>query len=301
MNVKQKKIKEINKKILYLKKNILSVDDVLKSLHNIATDVPVVIVTCGPSLNSIPKDKIIALSSSCILIAVKQAHQYLDGMESIHLINQYNLMSYHYKKNKTYVISSFNEFNNKYKIYSKVDLVLPHDDSVFRLDNADMLKKRLVVTGKFDEYLLCKNYKRPWGPGIVLELAIYLAIHLGSKDIYLIGYDLASPSDDVPYFKKFYGEKKYFEINKSVSNIIYRFGRKMGISEEKIKYSIGLLYNPAGPMDIDENKLLVESSDKMYRWIQSLGANLYLCSDRSYISELIPRVSIDEISSYINK
>lgn len=296
----ESKIDIAKKKILSLKQSNLGVSETVQSLHNIAKDIPVVIVTCGPSLKKIPREKLIALKSKCILIAVKQAHSYLKGNELIHLINQYNLSKYYYSSNN-YVIAGFNYQKTSKPILSRVDLNLPYDPELFNLARAERLSKRLAVSLNFDQYLLSNTIERPWGPGVILELAIYIAIHLGSKDIFLVGYDLADPSQDLKSFNHFYDSKSQ-EKKVNLSNRFAKITSNIsGISETRIRYELGLRYNKVESLPSDENRLLVESSKDLYLWLKDLGIALNVCSDNSYVSEIVPRIKIDELSNFFNK
>jgi hypothetical protein len=297
------KVDLVKEKILLLKQSNLDVKDSLDFLHNIAENIPVVIVTCGPSLSQIPQEKLIALGSKCILIAVKQAHEYLNGVEIFHLINQFNLSKYKYLK-PTYTISSLILDEVDRQIFSNVDLFLPHDNELFSSNYEARLNKRVAVTLDFDKYLLTNTVERPWGPGIVLELAIYLAIHLGTKNIFLVGYDLASPTAQIDRFTKFY-ELKQNKISTKVVRLKERLAKNIsditGISENRIRYELNLPYNSiTSTIESDENELLINSSKELYLWLNNLGIRLDICSQKSYVSELIPRITIDKMSEILN-
>lgn len=286
------KIDLVREKILLLKQSNLDVKDSLDFLHNIAENIPVVIVTCGPSLSQIPQEKLIALGSKCILIAVKQAHEYLNGVEIFHLINQGNLKKYKYRKS-TYVISSFNDADPE--IFSPVDIYLPLKER--------NPAKRLAVTLEFEKFLLAKVPQRPWGPGIILESAIYLALHLGSKDIFLVSYDLASPNaSNFKHYNKFYESNKSSK-NETAEFYLSKIARKVavitGYSEARIRYEFGLKYNPTGAIDPDENKILIDSSHDLHKWLMSRGIKLRICSNNSFVSNSIPRVDVDEMEKII--
>lgn len=290
----------IKRKISRLKTKDITPHEVIKNLENIARNTPVVIVTCGPSLKSMPSRKLIALREKCILIAVKQSHDYLHGKEDIHLINQFNLKKYRYSP-KTYVVASFNNEMPYYKIYSETDLVLPHDKTVFELEHKSRLSKRLAVTRDFDAYLLKNTLFRPWGPGIVMELAIYLAVHMGSKDIILVGYDLAPSSNQVKQFLRFYDSRSEFQrkIDGFLSLGIERIAQYLEISENRLRYELGFPYNKAGSMDSDENKVLVDSTQYLYEWLIGRGISLKICSDETHVSEAIPRININDILDFL--
>ncbi len=298
MSINTEKILHIKEALVYIKKNKLNIQSATKYLYNISQDVPVVIVTCGPSLKLIPKEQIIVLANKCVLIAVKQAHDYLDGSEVIHLINQYNLKKYNYKNKDICVMSTFDQACGN-KIFSRSDLAFPHDINLFKSNKQDLLDGRLAITRDFNKYMLINNVERPWGPGIVLELALYLAVHMGAKNVYLIGYDLASPVNKVDQLIKFYNKNKSFSIQGITDFFFEKLPKKFKPIGEKIKYSLGLIYNKPSSMDRDENQVLVDSSADLYKWLKNKGISLYICSDNSYVSRDIPRKNITEIRSDI--
>ena len=52
----------------------------------------------------------------------------------------------------------------------------------------------------FDDFTMDKTYDRAWGPGLMYEMAIPLAMFLGCKEIITVGWDIGDIS-------KFSGDK----------------------------------------------------------------------------------------------
>jgi hypothetical protein len=106
-------------------------------------------------------------------------------------------------------------------------------------------KKGLAATvsaqKNFTDWELSKVYKRPWGPGVMSEIGIYLPVHLGCKRIVVIGWDL-NPDDLRHYY------------DKSV--------------KDREKY-------------LREGKLIMNSIPALLTWMRSIGVEFYLCSPKS--------------------
>lgn len=127
---------------------------------------------------------------------------------------------------------------------------------------------------------------------------------MGTKNIFLVGYDLASPTAQIDRFTKFY-ELKQNKISTKVVRLKERLAKNIsditGISENRIRYELNLPYNSiTSTIESDENELLINSSKELYLWLNNLGIRLDICSQKSYVSELIPRITIDKMSEILN-
>lgn len=254
----------------------------------------VVILSCGPSLRDLSPNLLAALSKTNLIFAVKQAHDYIYGIEDVHFINQGNLSKYCYRRN-TSVVSSCNPLYSS-RIYSRQDLILPADLDIFGKEYSELLAQRLAVTHRYDDYLLSNTIYRPWGPGIMLELVFYFAIHIGCSNIYLAGYDLEDPlKNSVKAYKKFYNEYSLNRKRRLLSQWSSRLCDRFSLNYEYIRFVMGLTYNPAGPMDPDENKLLVDSSKMLPEWLHRHGVRLSLISSKSFAHQSIPRANLSDL------
>ncbi|MGK7893749.1 MAG: hypothetical protein AB4372_09015, partial [Xenococcus sp. (in: cyanobacteria)] len=146
------------------------------------------------------------------------------------------------------------------------------------------------------------NIERPWGPGIILELGIYIAIHLGTKDIFLISYDLADPNQYHERLSKFSDKKNIVLRKKTTRNrILDKINKRFYPYINNIKYHLGMPYNVIkDPLPKDENRILVDSSKNLFLWLKSQNISLSVCSDQSYVSNLVPRLTIDQITQKLS-
>lgn len=54
------------------------------------------------------------------------------------------------------------------------------------------------------------------------------------------------------------------------------------------------------PLPKDENRILVDSSKNLFLWLKSQNISLSVCSDQSYVSNLVPRLTIDQITQKLS-
>ena len=73
--------------------------------------------------------------------------------------------------------------------------------------------------------------------------------------------------------------------------------KRFGLDVEYFKYLLNLKYNPTGPMDADENFLLVNSSQHLLPCLNTHGASLSIISDKSYLHDSLPRMDINDLLS----
>src|SRR5690606_5268941 len=63
-------------------------------------------------------------------------------------------------------------------------------DLMFDVPEPSNLEKRLATTYKWDDFRFDHDLSRPWGPGVMYELVIYMWIHFGIKEVTVMGWDL---------------------------------------------------------------------------------------------------------------
>jgi hypothetical protein len=109
---------------------------------------------------------------------------------------------------------------------------------------------------RFEEGLFTKTIDRPCGPSITIETVIYMAVHVGAKNIYAIGWD----SGATTVGKHFYTEKTHLESNREF-----------------------------------EYELVQKGSGPLYNWLKQQDVNLHLISDISALDKQIPRIKLEDI------
>ena len=233
--------------------------DVLKDSFK---DKECVILTCGPSLNDVHKAKLKEYCKDKVVLAVKQAYNYLPEVVDFHFWNCSNLpypsingAHYTYWQKEPIVISSSN-----YDLGMRWDASKQKQDIYFKVPIRTEINNEFVTkTLKFDDYLLEKQLTRPCGPGIMLETVIYMAVHLGVSKITAIGWDI-NPAKNEDDHKHFFGETR---------NLVNR-----------------------GDLLDWELKANQDASEHMYNWLKYKNIDLVLASNRSSLYNGIPRITL---------
>jgi hypothetical protein len=114
---------------------------------------------------------------------------------------------------------------------------------------------RLCENYEFERGTFDKMLERPCGPSITMETVIYMAVHLGVKNIYAIGWDTGTNI----------GEHFYKDATHLTSNRNFEYE---------------MVQNGSGPL---------------YNWLKTRDINLHLVSEVSALSSEIPRVKLEEL------
>ena len=259
------KTNDVRKIAADLKKNLGNENDLAKKI-NILKDSfekrECVILNCGPSLNDVDKQKLKEFCKDKVVLAVKQAYNYLPEVVDFHFWNCSNLPSpsingahYPYWQKEPIIISSSN-----YNLGMRWDPTKQKQDIYFKIPIRTEINNEFITrTLKFDDYLLDKKLTRPCGPGIMLETVLYTAVHLGVSKITAIGWDINNATT-LKDHKHFFGETDK-------------------------------LYNRGDILDweVDANQ---KASEHFFKWLKNRGVDLVLASDKSSLYNGIPRVNL---------
>lgn len=221
-----------------------------------------VILNCGPSLNDVDKKKLKEYCKDKVVLAVKQAYDYLPEVVDIHLWNCSNLpphsfngSHYPYWQKEPIVVCSSN-----YDLGMRWDASKQYHDLFFKVPIRTEINNEFVtITNEFENYLMEKQLTRPCGPGIMMETVLYTAIHLGVSKITAIGWDINN-AKKIEDHKHFFGETKN-------------------------------LFNRGDILDweVEANQ---KASEHFYKWLQKKNIELVLASDKSSLYNGIPRIKL---------
>ena len=234
-----------------------TVEEKLKILEGAYEGETCYLFTCGPSFNDNWNDRVKQSLSDKLIVSVKQTYNEAAGIVDFHLLNSWNYQTYNYTEPKPIVLME----------RSDDDPPTPgvEADILFRIPDPRDFANRLATTFAFDRWLFSRQIHRPWGPGVVYELGIYLFVHLGVKEVVAMGWDLGELN--VPYMKHFFREAA------------------SGSTEND-----GILNKPRiRPFEVSD---IAESTRALYYWLRSKGIYLYIVSDRSLVDPVVPRISI---------
>lgn len=184
------------------------------------------IVSCGPSIEDVLTEDRLHMLDKSLVFSVKQAYDLIPWAVDFHLLTGANLKKYSYHHD-TLVFRTTLSKSSTSGLYTYL-----------KVANTD---KPVNLHRHYGDYEFSKRLNRPKGPGVMNEIALYLALHLGCSRIVAIGWDLNS--DELRHY--------YDDCVPKVER--YRL----------------------------ENKWAQKSVPAMLQWLESHGVELRLCSPRS--------------------
>jgi hypothetical protein len=249
------------------------------------------ILTAGPSINDYSSEYFQEKLKDKLVIAVKQTHDLLPGLVDFHLLNQFNYQKTEYTDSKPIVMKVGLEGTKL-----KTPGLFP--DLEFLIDKTKTSRdESLAGSLEFSDWLLDRgdNY-RPFGPGIMHELGLFLPVLLGAKKIVVVGWDLGSPKTNeisryyendgmAKNIQKFIMDRSPLLYNKVVVRFMNMYRQQMFRFDNSI-----VLNNPG--ITVNEADFISKSTGPLYTWFENQGIELEIVSNRSMVDKLVPRVSI---------
>lgn len=264
----------MHSKTLDVRKNIGQYEDIplrVDALKDSYKDEDCFIVTAGPSLKNYSKDYLREKLKGKLVISIKQALNMLKGVADFHVLNFTNFEPYNYSDSPDTIVvwEIFEQYHPEmiFKNNLKVDLMLPvvgnHERDIVRRIDASQAGQN-----SFDEWTLDKTLYRMYGPGLMYEVAIHLAVHLGVKSITTIGWDIGDVS-------KFDGRNLYEDVWQDH----YYEG------DQNIQYA-------KTPMNFHEVNTVVNSVEPLSKWLEGRGIDFSIISDRNPCSTSVKRLEL---------
>ena len=261
-----------------LKKIIYSTSDSyerIKLLKDKCKGETIYIVSCGPSLTSLDRDKLIEKLKGKIVLACKQAYEYVKEVATFHLMSAYSYQHYDYHSEDTIVhwqLTAMNmqgEINRIYNEWkSPADMMIPCYSTPWI-----QMNKSTAFSREFKNFEMYSEGKIVWGPGIMYESGFPLAMHLGSKDIVTIGWDIG----DLSKFEKKDG---------------YKLGDDNWVKEHA--HTLYKTHAGAGP-DYTELKNTIDSTKEMYDYFLENNIKVRILSDTNPGDNRFERITLDEL------
>lgn len=276
----------------FLKEQILNVNSLtekIEILRNSYKCDECYIISAGPSFKEIDPVVLYDKLKDKLVISIKQTYNILNDITDFHLLNPYNYQPYVYSKNEP--IICYTEIDGlNYKLpFLKYDLKFTIPLNKSNKENS------LSILRNFDDYLIENSHQRPFGPGIMHELGIYLPLLLGIKKVYVIGWDLGSIKSNK--IERFYSKKKSnFITNYFIENNPSFYNKYFVPLINKYNYFLFLLgynsvLNNPGISD-NEATFIAESTWDLYKWYQEKNIDLFVISNTSMLDIRIPRTQI---------
>lgn len=248
------------------------------------------ILTGGPSINEIPVDKLLEVTSGKLVIAVKQTYNIIPEAVDFHIINPYNYEPYHFLNDPVRIRVEIEGSKLKTPQYDP--------DLTFKIDKktAGVREVSLASTLNYENYTLENTILRPWGPGIMHELVIYLPILLGCKHVYILGWDLGSPNSEV--IDRFYRKNGFLQsVKKLIVTKVSRgfYNRYIMVTNifrnllSKLGFKV-LLNEPS--ISEDEAIFIAKSTAKLYQFFKDHELDVKIISSTSMVDDTFPRTTL---------
>ena len=215
------------------------------------------LLTCGPSMNAFWNEEVRQFLSDKLVVSVKQTYDIAPEIVDFHLLNSWNYTPYEYAVPKPIVIAE----------RADDDPETPGLDAdlMFRVGDPRNFEKRLATSFHFDLWKFDATLERPWGPGIVYELGIYLMEHIGVREIVAMGWDLG-------------------ELNSPRMEHFFKEAPPESAEDD------GICNKPR--IRNFEVRDIARSTRPLYYWLRSKGIYLYIVSDRSLVDSVVPRTGV---------
>tara|TARA_B110000238_G_C16129409_1_gene440716 strand:- start:46 stop:900 length:855 start_codon:yes stop_codon:yes gene_type:complete len=263
-------------------------EEKIKFLKNSFKNEECYILTAGPSINEIEVEHLRKKLKDKLVISVKQTYNLIPELVDFHIINTDNYQVYDFSDNDPIKIKISLRNNAQKTPKYREDL------SLF-VDNTKTISKEHSLAGlmDFDNYLLDKTDLRPWGPGIMYELGIYLPVLLGCTKVYILGWDLGSKKVD--NIKRYYERKSFLKktenyLKNNHLNFYNKYFLRFNNHFNNILFYIDnntVLNKPI--VSKNEAVFIQKSTFKMYEWFLSKKIKLFIISSKSMLDKRIPR------------
>lgn len=254
--------------------------------------------SCGPSFDPDQLAKHFPNLKNSLVIAVKQAYDELSEIADFHILNTINHKKYKYSKNTIRILGR--PFNEETPIVGPAPHLECRAERQLNMLSGDAAKQLwLVRTLNFEKYKFNRQIERPWGPSIIVEICLYMLLHMGVKRVVCVGWDVTPPRKSNMEMPHYY-ERKTSSIltlpDKLASLLLESLPKKVPARYKKliemhIKYHLGKTYNVC-QVDPTENEAIWNASGDLYKYFQAEGMEIALASDISHLSSEIPRTKL---------
>jgi hypothetical protein len=220
-----------------------------------------VILTNGPSLSDFSDGQLAAICAGRPVIAVKQAYLRYPTAR-YHVVSRGNLQDYRRDPETITLGCAWVCRQDRYWEGPPIpcDFFFPY----FGEDRQIRFAIRpnfgcLAATGEWSRSLFSHSIVRHWGPGIMMEMVVPLAIHLGWSRAVVVAWDQADPAGE-------------------------RFDHAVSVPKKKAERM--------DPFLQWDNNIVIATSAEYHAWMQTQGLTVNILSSRTFLR--MPRISFKE-------
>ena len=260
-----------------LRKDLRNLEDSLKRIEAIKDAYKgetAYLVTCGPTLTSHDREELLSKLEGKLVIACKQAYEYVKEVTDFHLVSVYNYQPYSYYSEDTirhWQLTAMNIQGELDRIESwdqRIDLAIPVYSTPWVQKN-----QSTAYTRNFDNWKLYNEGKLIWGPGIMYESGFPLALHLGCTEIVTIGWDIGDLSK--------YPSKNLMAVDPNWLD-----------QHAKSLYKEGVV---GGGPEYEELLNTVECTESMYDWFLENQIKVRILSESNPADKRFERITLAQL------
>jgi len=161
-------------------------------LHNCYHDEVAFVFSCGPSLTKVFNDNVAHYLRNRLVVSVKSAYNLVGSMTDLYLMNPVRVpvLTEPFSTHTIKVCSSHLWHDNM------LDMLCQGCDVFYPIAGCP-LDQSMVAQGTehaFDRAAFpkpgCVVPPRPWGPGVLLDVGLFLLVHMGVRRIIVVGWDM---------------------------------------------------------------------------------------------------------------
>lgn len=285
-----------------LKRQLLAEDEMearFARLRNAYEGETAFVFSCGPSFRPPALELLRDKLRGRLVVSVKQSYPHLAEHADFHLVNAVN--SQIYKRREDAIACVVTSFSDPEPPGWEPDPTLSCqiDSRLAALSPEEKDSHWLVRRRNFDDYTFDKIIERPWGPSLMIEVVLYLLLHMGVRRAVCVGWDVTPADPRTNKMDHFYERKSLKRegieaFEKLLRKFPRRFRKSLRSFTERMRHVAGEPFN-VGPVSDGENEAIWAASGDLYEYFRKSGLRIELASSVSRLSSAIPRVNLADI------
>ena len=255
-----------------------------------------VIATCGPSLQMVPADVLRSALRGVPCFVVKQAIEVVRDQTDVHCWNAFNVRRFGRYSPST-LRCFVEEPTGRVPQWNRYDVGFPQQDG------QGSLARSVAHTRRFDDHLLADDTLRPFGPGIMFELVLYLVVQMGVSEVLTIGWDIANPSGANTHFYDSASDAQFFQAGRrpegapAPATVGGRLPDPLRMVARRAKTALAHMraqtYNRTTPL-AGESDAVSNATADVVSWLGQHGVGIAALSESDFVGRHVPLLTPDE-------